>query len=139
MSFETSLLPERLYRTGRSPNGLYLVGWDILRRQERGRWDDTGEDYRVLYCSDSIVGCFVEVLADLRENSAARSALDEVDGEPETNDDTLAIVRSRLQNRWTTTFIPGNPSDLIANVVAPPSRTYLELKLSGLLSDLGIS
>ena len=138
MNFETSPLPPRLYRTARSPDGLFLTDWAILKRAERGRWDDTADEYRVLYCADSIVTTFVEVLADLRPNADAARALADVEGDDESGNDVSAIVRSRLQSRWTTTLIPGDPGDRVANVVAAQSRSYVEHKLPGLLAELGI-
>jgi hypothetical protein len=44
---------------------LQLTPWDVLRHYERGRWDDTQDEYRVLYCASSAVGAFVEVLQGL--------------------------------------------------------------------------
>lgn len=58
--------PRTIYRVSRTSDPLALPAWELLRIAERGRYDDPGDLFRVLYASTSKVGALTEALADLR-------------------------------------------------------------------------
>jgi hypothetical protein len=68
-------VPDPLYRCfyhGAGDSASYdpcrLVEWQFIRANDRGRWDDPLDEYRVLYTADSERGALIEVLAPLRPN-----------------------------------------------------------------------
>jgi len=129
-------LPARVFRLSRSPDPLKLTSWEYIRQGARGRWDDTVEDYRVLYCSDSEVGAFVEVLQDLRQDATALEMLEGIAGDDETESSRAVLVRVRLQNRWSGVLIPNQPEERVVDVHHGATRSFLESALGSVLIDL---
>ena len=139
MSFAVAALPDRLYRVARSPDPLRLTEWLYIRQAERGRWDDTDEEYRVLYCCSTEVGAMIETLQDLRPSQTALTELDSITSdEGDVEDSVPSIIAGRLRNRWFATLIPGNPGHRVAAVAEKNSRIYLEDKLHDIMTTLGI-
>lgn len=44
-----------------------------------GRWDDCDHEFRTLYTADSLLGCFLELLAKHRPHAAVQDEIDEVE------------------------------------------------------------
>jgi hypothetical protein len=116
---------------------LRLTPWSDIRQGPRGRWDDTAEDYRVLYCSNTEIGAFVEVLQDLRQNSEALEMPAAIAGDDEAEPNVAALVRERLKSRWLGILIPSHPDELVVDVHHGATRSFLEHALADTLADLG--
>lgn len=123
-------LPPRIFRTCRTTDPLQFPPWDNLRKSIRGRWDDTEEDYRVLYCASTERGAFVEALQDLRPSEEGAACLAEIAGDDEDDFPLPQILQERLRNRWLATLIPSNPNDHVVSVALPASRRYFEKHFS---------
>jgi hypothetical protein len=132
--------PGRLFRSTRGLDPLVLTSWDYIRRNERGRWDDTEEEYRVLYFSDSAVGAFVEVLQDLRQNGAALAALTDIEDDGGDGDDVptdMNTVSERLQSRYLATLLPTNPDERVVAIDHGATRSYIESRGLGTALKIG--
>jgi hypothetical protein len=77
-------------RTSGDPGQVWRVGfddpwqwtpWEYARDNGRfnGRWDDEQSVFRTLYTSESLLGCFLELLAQLRPNTVAFDELAQID------------------------------------------------------------
>jgi hypothetical protein len=104
----------------------------------RGRWDDTEEEFRVLYLSSTGLGAFIETLQDLRQNADALRLLSQIEGDDEAPLETVTIVRDRLRNRYFADLIPSHPDELAIHFVHGATRTFLENHLANELSRRGI-
>ena len=104
-----------------------LPPWDRLRQSKRGRWDDTGDEYRVLYCSSTKVGALVEVLQDLRPNAPTRALLDEIEGDDDRPEPTMdSIVADQLRSRRLSVLVADQPDQRVVDIAAGPTRSHIE-------------
>lgn len=133
--------PARLFRCTRGLDPLVLTSWDYIRRNERGRWDETEEEYRVLYLNDAAVGAFVEVLQDLRQNAAAIAAMGEVEHEGICGGDDVLVgpvtVRDSLQSRYLATLLPTNPDEPVVSIDHGATRSHIESRGLGTTLKIG--
>jgi hypothetical protein len=80
-ALQTSGDPGEVWRVGFAPNPWAWTPWEYAGDAGRfnGRWDDEQAVFRTLYTSESLLGCFLEVLAPLRPNSVAFAELAEIE------------------------------------------------------------
>ncbi len=122
MAFHRAPLPRLIYRISWGADPLAYGPLAILKAGRPGRWDDLKYRFRTGYFADSLVTCFVEVLADLRPDPKTVARLCAM-GEPLPNMD-VAIEES-LRPRYASIVI--TQEDLIVDIVHPISRTEFEV------------
>lgn len=69
--------PGRVWRVGFEPDPWEWAPWQYATDDGRfnGRWDDQAARFRTLYTSESLLGCFLELLASQRPNDVAFAEL----------------------------------------------------------------
>lgn len=69
--------PGTVWRVGYEPDPWWWTPWEFAADDGRfnGRWDDQQAQFRTLYTSDRLLGCFLELLAALRPNQTAYDEL----------------------------------------------------------------
>lgn len=123
--------PGEVWRVGYAPNPWQWTPWEYAKDQGRfnGRWDDQNAEFRTLYTSDSLLGCFLELLASERPNDVAFYELAEIeDGDnaarqypdPERGAIGLEWLNDRLYARGTQvgTYAEVTHADAVAFLVA---------------------
>lgn len=72
--------PGEVWRVGFAPDPWQWTPWEYANDEGRfnGRWDDQLAKFRTLYTSDTLVGCFLELLAQERPNDIAYAELEEI-------------------------------------------------------------
>lgn len=72
--------PGVVWRVGYAPNPWEWTPWQYASDNGRfnGRWDDQSAKFRTLYTSESLLGCFLEMLAPVRPNTLAYAELTEI-------------------------------------------------------------
>lgn len=72
--------PGTVWRVGHAPDPWQWTPWQYASDDGRfnGRWDDQNAQFRTLYTSDSLLGCFLELLAPLRPRDTVFLELDEI-------------------------------------------------------------
>jgi hypothetical protein len=127
MALQLCGIPDHIFRCFRGTDPLMLPPWDRLRQSTRGRWDDTGDEYRVLYCSSTKVGAFVEVLQDLRPDASTRAILDDIEGDDDRPEQSpVSVVADVLRNRRVSALLADQPEQRIVDVLAGASRSHIE-------------
>jgi len=73
--------PGEVWRVGYAPDPWQWTPWLYATDEGRfnGRWDDQDAKFRTLYTSDSLLGCFLELLASQRPNDVAFTELAEIE------------------------------------------------------------
>ncbi|WP_374976642.1 RES domain-containing protein [Microbacterium trichothecenolyticum] len=123
--------PGVVWRVGYQPDPWWWTPWEYAHDDGRfnGRWDDQSAQFRTLYTSDSLLGCFLELLAALRPNQVAYAELadivdDAADERPETPDPEpgavgLEWLSGRLYGRavLTGTYAEVSRAEALAHMV----------------------
>jgi hypothetical protein len=112
-----------------------LVPWVHVLANERGRWDDPLDKYRVLYTADSEVTAFIEVLVDLRPSiktihglaaiDDADDGLSEEDLAEEARLKSQRAAQARLQLRYMA-LLTISTEHLLCDVMHGVARSELE-------------
>lgn len=70
-----------VWRVGYAPDPWAWTPWEYADDEGRfgGRWDDQQGEFRTVYTADSLVGCFLELLAQFRPNRGLLAELDEIE------------------------------------------------------------
>lgn len=78
--------PGRVWRVGFQPDMWGWTPWQYATDAGLfdGRWDDQLGQFRSLYTSSSLLGCFLELLAKLQPTASLIAALDEVEDDDES-------------------------------------------------------
>lgn len=99
-----------VWRVGRFPDPW---AWAELQYSGRNRWDDADGNFRTLYASDSLFGCFVELLAFAR---------------PDVQDDGTDLLSEIVENPDDAEEFPTPPAGhLPADWLAPRMKSQGEL------------
>lgn len=77
LTLPVSVDPGQVWRVGFDPNPWEWTPWQYATDNGRfnGRWDDQAAKFRTLYTSESLLGCFLELLASQRPNDLAFAEL----------------------------------------------------------------
>lgn len=94
----------------------------ILRSRSGGRWDDLNYRFRTGYYANSLVTCFVEVLAELRPSPKAVAKLQKMGGELPNLD--LAVSETLARKFVSIVITEQSP---VIDIVAPRSRAEFEV------------
>ncbi|TIH30794.1 RES domain-containing protein [Subtercola vilae] len=91
---ETTSNPGAVWRVGFEPDMWAWTPWAYATDSGLfdGRWDDQQGEFRTLYTANSLLGCFLELLARFRPSATTLSALDDI----EDDDGTLATYPDAL-------------------------------------------
>lgn len=75
--------PGRVWRVGFEPDMWAWTPWRYATDDGlfNGRWDDQLGQFRTLYTSDSLLGCFLELLAKLQPVGSVEAELDEFEND----------------------------------------------------------
>ncbi|WP_392341547.1 RES domain-containing protein (plasmid) [Leifsonia sp. P73] len=84
-AIEASGDPGEVWRVGYAPNPWAWASWDYASDDGlfTGRWDDERAAYRSIYTSESLMGCFLELLAPLRTNEVTFAEVDAIEDDDE--------------------------------------------------------
>ena len=77
--------PGEVWRVGYAPDPWAWVPWEFAGDDGRfaGRWDDERAQYRSVYTSISLLGCLMELLAQLRTEAVTFGELEEIEDDDE--------------------------------------------------------
>jgi hypothetical protein len=72
--------PGPVWRVGFAPDPWQWTPWEYAQDEGRfnGRWDDQLAKFRTLYTSDTLLGCFLELLAQERPNDVVFTELEQI-------------------------------------------------------------
>jgi hypothetical protein len=126
--------PGVVWRVGREPDPWLWTPWEFVSDRGRfnGRWDDQDALFRTLYTSESLVGCFLELLAAKRPNDLAYVELDEIVDDAGGADTYPDPERGAIGLQWLSNRLYGS---------ARQDGTYAEVTHSaalGFLVDAGV-
>jgi hypothetical protein len=78
--FNVTTNPGDVWRVGWAPNPWAWSDWAYADDDRRfnGRWDDQLGRFRTIYTAETLLGCFLEVLAQLRPDMAIEDELDAI-------------------------------------------------------------
>jgi len=128
--------PRRLFRVGRAPDPWAWPPWEFAGQDGTfgNRWDDRQGNYRVLYASSRLEGCFLETLSRFRPDPHVLAELAAIKG-PEATSPPGVLPRSWLEAR-----VIGEASvfGTFANVGSAASLAYLHKRLASRLVHYGI-
>lgn len=94
--------PGQVWRVGYAPDPWQWTPWEYAKDQGRfnGRWDDQNADFRTLYTADSLLGCFLELLASQRPNDVAYAELAEIEDDDQAVADYPDPERGAIGLDW---------------------------------------
>jgi len=98
----TSGDPGIVWRVGYMPDPWRWSPWEYATDAGRfnGRWDDQDARFRTLYTAESLLGCFLELLAVVQPNTVAYAELDEIVDDAGIHDDHASPHRGEVEPRW---------------------------------------
>lgn len=96
----------------KNPGSVWRVGWEIDPWEWidwrwatddgrfNGRWDDQRARFRTIYAGNSLLGCYLELLAALRPDTVVVDALEEITDEATNAPAHPTIPAGRLGRSW---------------------------------------
>jgi hypothetical protein len=106
-----------VWRIGYPPNPWEWSDWRWANGPAgrfEGRWDSLDANYRIVYCSEDLFACFVELLAKFRPDPALATELAQI----ATDDDEPWIA----PGCWTSVIGARTESSARPHYVAPSAR-----------------
>lgn len=72
--------PNHVWRVGYAPDPWAWASWDYAGDEGlfSGRWDDQQGEFRTIYTAESLLGCFLELLAHFRPSRELLAELDQI-------------------------------------------------------------
>lgn len=94
--------PGEVWRVGFAPDPWQWTPWEYAKDEGRfnGRWDDQLADFRTLYTSNTLLGCFLELLAQARPNDTAYAELEDIVDDDGTVPQYPDPERGALDQDW---------------------------------------
>lgn len=132
--------PEAVWRVGYEPNPWVWTPWSYAADGGlfAGRWDDQKGNFRTLYTCSTLLGCFLELLAKFRPDTALEAELAEIDdpaGQAAVDPDTAGAIGYD----WVADRRYGPAQQTGAYCLITHSRSVAALTLAGVLAPLGIA
>lgn len=132
--------PGEVWRLGFAPDPWAWPDWKWARDAGRfdGRWDDQLAAFRTLYTSESLLGCFLELLARLRPNTVAFDELDAIEDDDDQARAYPSPERGAVGYDWLgdRRFGHGTQPGVYAEVTSAQTLAYLTGE--GVFDRLGI-
>ncbi len=132
--------PGAVWRVGYRPDPWRWAPWVFATDEGRfnGRWDDERAKFRTLYTGQSLLGCFLELLAHLQPDEVAWAELDAIDDDDATAPDFVQPERGAVDLSWLEDrcYASGHQVGTYAEVTQAESLTFL--KRTGVFDRLGI-
>lgn len=132
--------PGEVWRVGYRPNPWRWTPWQFATDKGRfnGRWDDELAGFRTLYTAETLLGCFLELLAHLQPDERAWAELDAIEDDDQTaarfvQPQPGTVDLSWLEHRC---YARGYQVGTYAEVTYAESLTFL--KRMGVFDRLGI-
>ncbi|WP_181156861.1 MULTISPECIES: RES domain-containing protein [unclassified Microbacterium] len=126
---------------GYAPDPWQWAPWQFASDGGRfnGRWDDQNAQFRTLYTSDSLLGCFLELLAPQRPNDTAFLELNEIQDDAALVDTYPDPERGAIGLSWLSgrMFARGRQRGSYAEITTSQGVGYLVD--AGVLASLGVS
>lgn len=133
--------PGEVWRVGYPPNPWEWTPWRYASDDGRfnGRWDDQNATFRTLYTSDSLMGCFLELLASARPNELAFTELAEIDDDDNATGDYPDPERGAIGIDWLADrlYAQGTQTGAYAEVTHAEALAYLVE--AGIFDRLGLA
>lgn len=133
--------PGDVWRVGYEPDPWQWTPWQFASDDGRfnGRWDDQRAQFRTLYTSDSLLGCFLELLASLRPNETAFAELGEIQDDAGSAGMYLDPHRGAIGTSWLSgrMFARGRQTGDYAEITTAHGLAYLVD--AGVFNALGIA
>lgn len=94
--------PGQVWRVGFEPDVWAWAPWQYATDEGRfnGRWDDQAATFRTLYTADSLLGCFLELLAPQRPNDVAFDEIFAIDDDADESHLYSDPERGALDLSW---------------------------------------
>lgn len=133
--------PGEVWRVGHSPDPWAWTPWLYASDAGRfnGRWDDQGAEFRTLYTSDSLFGCFLELLAPARPNDVAFAELAEIDDDADDARQYPDPERGAIGMAWLNDRLFGNATQTGTYAEITHSAALAWLVNAGVFDRLGIA
>ena len=130
-----------VYRVGHAPNPWIWTPWEYATNGVfGGRWDDPSGTWRSLYLADTLLGCYLEVLAPFRPDLGLAAALEGIEEDPDDAANYPTIVPGTLSTRWCRGRMAGaaHLAGWYANPSTSTSLPTIRAALGQLAATLGI-
>ena len=94
--------PINVWRVGYAPDPWDWVPWKYVDDEGLfgGRWDDQLGEFRTIYTADSLLGCFLELLAHFRPSRELRDELDQIVDDDGSNGNYLEAPEGAVGYSW---------------------------------------
>lgn len=94
--------PGLVWHVGFAPNPWGFAPWEYATDSGLfdGRWDDQLGQFRTLYTADSLLGCFLELLARFRPAAAVTAGLAEIDNDDGSVDEYDDAPDGTIGHSW---------------------------------------
>lgn len=90
-----------IYRVGYAPSPWEWTPWEYATDDRfAGRWDDPDGVWRTLYCADTPLACYLEVLAFARPSPQLIAELDDIVVDDEDEQDHPTLPPGRVPRSW---------------------------------------
>ena len=90
-----------VFRVGHAPNPWTWTPWEYATTGIfGGRWDDPSGTWRSLYVADTLLGCYLEVLAPFRPDLSLAAELDVIDEDPDDEANYPTAQPGTIPRRW---------------------------------------
>ena len=97
----TAALSTSVWRVGYRPEPLAWSGWEHATNGVfPGRWDDPDGRFRTIYVAESLLGCFLEVLAHARKEAYMAAALEEIHEDEEDAKQFPTLRPGQVHKSW---------------------------------------
>ncbi len=134
--------PGTVWRVGNGPDLWAWASWQFADDDGRmgGRWDDQNAQFRTLYTSQELVGCFLELVAQLQPAKTAYAELDEIENDGSADGGVFPgdPQRGAIGHEWGENRFFGSADQTGVYADVTHSQSLGALKDSGVFDLFGI-
>lgn len=130
-----------VFRVGHAPNPWIWTPWEYATNGVfGGRWDDPSGTWRSLYVADTLLGCYLEILAPFRPDLSLIAALDGIYEDPDDAAMYPTATPGTVSKQWCQGRMAGGArlTGWYANPAASASLPTIRTALGSLAAELRI-
>lgn len=133
--------PGTVWRVGFAPDPWAWTPWVYATDAGLfdGRWDDQHGEFRTLYTSATLLGCFLELLAKMRPDNVVQDALDQIDDPDNLAADDQEPPPGSIGYDWLEGREFGSAMQFGRYCFITHSRTVAAIDKVGLFAEHGIA
>lgn len=132
--------PGEVWRVGFAPDPWEWTPWQYANDNGRfnGRWDDQEAKFRTLYTSESLLGCFLELLAPQRPDDAAFAELEAIVDDANIEEMYPEINRGAIGMEWLSGRLYGRATQTGTYAEVTQAEALGFMAVAGVFDRLGI-